>query len=1197
MNTTPAGSGGDAQPGFSFAQRTFARIASNEHRIYPFKELIDREYALLDGREYSPPPPAPPAGATAAPTASTAQPDSPRICAPGITDEPCVRHTNRDLFGLALSGGGIRSATFNLGLLQSLERKNLLQYLQYLSTVSGGGYVGGFWTAWRHHHPDAVSHFPLEKPAPAPPCADPGPRDFREPAPIRHLREFSRFLMPRVGFFHSETWDGIVTILGGMLPALTAALAVLVLAHVAWLAAVQWLACAGTVLHVDCSVAFFTASTFLLLLACEIVWRRARKRGATDSWVGPYMLVTLLATTIAATLWCRWIGTPLYATALDRWPVAMDGFQIKFAPAANPAGSFSLVPFGPAIAWVVTALALLGARALFSGFERDRDDRSTYLTKLERAAGRLFAGALLWTLLAGIWSLTLWLSSRRDASTSAAVGTSGALAAAFGLLFVWLRDWLAKPVRETNGSALLRRAVTFLKPVVPQLLANLTVLLLLVLTALLLEQFYLATSTPWLPLAAAGVIVATLLLFDPHRVGMHDFYRSRIARCYLGAAHAKEHPDYRRFTSEQPGDDIRIGKLGESPEKRRPIHLVCTTANNLAGDVLGSLYRGGRSAVISPFGLSLGNYTGTQPDLRFSAALTASAAAFNSQMGSLSVSLGPGVAFLMCAFNLRLGLWRPHPLNPFLGNKLPGLRFFFEMIGSTDCDPVSTRLADALEESKYKFDKLPPIQQAEIAGKAVHLSDGGHFENLALYELVRRHCRYIIASDCGADPTVVFDDLANAQRRVREDFGIEIEIDVAPLRPDDKGRSRQHAVVGTIHYDGYEGSDKGTLIYFKPSLTGDEPPDVLQYQARNASFPHESTGDQFYDEPQWEAYRQLGQHAGNAVLRFTESYPIGRHETGAHYVENIFLDAGRFWHPAPERQSEVFLSLTERCAVLENDIRANAPVALRAEFFPEALAATPAPASSPNPVAAAKPAQPTAEENSQTLYYLMLVTQIMEDVWLGAELDLYWSHPLNDGWMNYFHRWASTPSFRRWWPVIRPIYGIGFRDFVRDRFDLTYAKDSLPGARLGLLPSDGQRAGLAWDYWRQRGLPVPSDAKILEFRLTLDAVTPGVSFAPFPVGLLFYRQPEPKLAVWDNEDFFVPASLNGSGISARFLTDIIKQFAGLNLRVTFAGNDRARTDPASRLRRLHQINFYKSRGFEPEGPADATGRQSLLRKA
>ena len=66
----------------------------------------------------------------------------------GTAGEPWVAFTPNDRFGLALSGGGIRSATFNLGLLQALAQLGVLRQVNYLSTVSGGGYVGGFWTAW-----------------------------------------------------------------------------------------------------------------------------------------------------------------------------------------------------------------------------------------------------------------------------------------------------------------------------------------------------------------------------------------------------------------------------------------------------------------------------------------------------------------------------------------------------------------------------------------------------------------------------------------------------------------------------------------------------------------------------------------------------------------------------------------------------------------------------------------------------------------------------------------------------------------------------------------------------------------------------------------------------------------------------------------------------------------------------------------
>jgi hypothetical protein len=227
-------------------------------------------------------------------------------------------------------------------------------------------------------------------------------------------------------------------------------------------------------------------------------------------------------------------------------------------------------------------------------------------------------------------------------------------------------------------------------------------------------------------------------------------------------------------------------------------------------------------------------------------------------MGSLSAKLGPAVAFVTSALNLRLGLWvdRPptRPSKKDVCRKrrrlFRGIEFYREMFGRTRCG-------------------------AQDETESIHLSDGGHFENLALYELVRRHCRYIIASDCGADPELAFDDLGNAVRRIREDFDVDIELDTAPLIRSEDGYAAQHAVLGTIHYDGIDGIDKGILIYFKPVLTSDEPPDVRQYHRRNPSFPHETTGDQFFDEAQWEAYRRLGIHALRSSFRGIEIPPEG----------------------------------------------------------------------------------------------------------------------------------------------------------------------------------------------------------------------------------------------------------------------------------------------------------------------------------
>ena len=265
-----------------------------------------------------------------------------------------------------------------------------------------------------------------------------------------------------------------------------------------------------------------------------------------------------------------------------------------------------------------------------------------------------------------------------------------------------------------------------------------------------------------------------------------------------------------------------------------------------------------------------------QPGNRLGAAITASAAAFNSNMGHISVRVGPAVSFLMTMLNLRLGLWVRHPLAARVGpRRWPGLLFYREMFGLTSASGRIPRRGRTQDRS-CATSTCPTAATSRT---------------WRFYELVRRHCRYIIVSDCGADPGVAFDDLGNALRRIREDFGVDISIDVAPLRPDARRhRPRQHVAVGTIHYSA---TDRGILLYVKPSLTGDEPPDVLQYQTRNSAFPHEATGDQFYDEAQWESYRRLGLHAANRIFHFVAREDDERREVGGLVVRGGEPAVGR----------------------------------------------------------------------------------------------------------------------------------------------------------------------------------------------------------------------------------------------------------------------------------------------------------------
>jgi len=1135
-----------------------------------FSDLIREEYAQLKLRE-NPGRPQPPPGESPPP----ADPDEFEIASSDLTHEPWVRFTKRDLFGIAFSGGGIRSATFNLGVLQALERLGVLRHVNYLSTVSGGGYIGSFWTAWlRRRRNDPHSFFP------SPSSTDYHMRDQRESAEIRHLREFSRFLMPRMGFWHYETWSAIVAILGGMIPAMVAALSTVAIVLYGWFLLNAVVLKSGP----WCSTFLFAAITLVFHMTAEFLWRRTGKNGAveTNVWKNAPIIVTTAIVSAAGWYLVReynfaHLNTHCWATPAAFW-------EIVSQPSFFGDPDFHRALLLPSVAWVLAALVMLAGRGAAARLAPD-EEAVTWNVTLDRSTSRCLGAAVLCAGFALLWMAGRWLLVRNGSLSLGGSVTSGAV---LGGVFFWLRGWLTKPSEETRATTLWGKYSERIKPMLPQLAALGAMLCMLLTVALLIQSFghgdYLLAgiTTP------AVIIVVTLFCFDPARIGLHDFYRSRLARCYLGAA-PKHGTTPSRATVEQPDDDLTFGELRGKTVSPGPIHLVCCAANNLAGDPLTSLYRGARSVAISPIGLSLGNEYAAMPHLRLSSAITASAAAFNSQMGRVSMDLGFAVSFVMSAFNLRLGLWVPHPGNASSRiRKVVGLPFFFEMLGHSKCAPLanpSAALPNAAENpprhaaKKHRFSYL-------------HLSDGSHFENLGLYELVRRHCRYIIVTDSSADPEVAFDDLANTLRRVREDFGVEIELDVEPLRPGPNGRSSQHATIGTIHYDGMAGTDKGTVIYFKPALTGDEPADVLQYQTRNLAFPHEGTSDQFYDEAQWESYRRLGEHAAMSVLRFE-----AEHMRQASFVDNMFLEVGNQWHPNKAQHQQVFLELAERCDALEDEIRANASNRLLAELFPEAIAAH-KPAAAPAKNAGA---QPERDENIQTLFYLMRVLQIMEDAFLGAELQETWSHPMNAGWMSYFQRWASTPSFRHWWPLLRPLYGAGFRNFVKERFNLRLPRGvhNKPAARLSLnVPDTLEKLPdtYAWKQWALRfGAPPATNRKVLSYSLKLEASGTIPSGDPIDVGFLLYQEVDghegARCASWDCREMFVPPALSGAGISARFLEGAIEYFRDhqphlTGIRVDIGYNEPSTSDQrsprpnrASRLERVQTISFYKSRGF------------------
>src|SRR5690606_21801399 len=412
----------------------------------------------------------------------------------------------------------------------------------------------------------------------------------------------------------------------------------------------------------------------------------------------------------------------------------------------------------------------------------------------------------------------------------------------------------------------------------------------------------------------------------------------------------------------------------------------------------------------------------------------------------------------------------PHPAAAQSRRWFPGVSFFLEM----------------LSRSRTDFGRRPgPRSQ-------IHLSDGGHFENLGLYELVRRHCRYIIVSDCGADQHHQFNDLANAVRRIREDFGVEIELDTQPIKAGPDGLSQQHLVVGSIHYDGASGSDKGTILYFKPTLVGEEPTDIHEYRAMNPAFPHESTGDQFYDEAQWESYRRLGEYSASVAFRFLQDN--GMPDNGD-FVDRVFLDAIERWQRPNTIDVERLRELAVRRDKLLDQLRDNAPPHLRAELVPVLASAL-----------GVSNASASSEQQIQAMFYCVRIAALMEEVWDAASLDSHWSHPTNQGWMSFFHACASMPSFRANWPLLRPFGGAALRDFVKIRFGLRLAvaarpyEDKLSAVAFAhAMPVKlASLRGPAIEDWKQRYGEPDSTLDALDYRLTVAGkeVSEGVLLYP-----------------------------------------------------------------------------------------------------
>jgi hypothetical protein len=376
------------------------------------------------------------------------------------------------------------------------------------------------------------------------------------------------------------------------------------------------------------------------------------------------------------------------------------------------------------------------------------------------------------------------------------------------------------------------------------------------------------------PLAAglSALAVFTLLgvTLDFNKLSLHYFYRDRLVETYL-QTYGPSLDGRRMEVSKRDDSEMPLAHLhgrwtagsGQPPEAcptSAPYHLVVAALNLTASR---DMTRRTRKSDYFEFsrlycGSESTGYMRTDRyrsgETKLARAMTISGAAAAAAMGGQTF-LAQSFAFTV--LGVRLGQWMENPryrdgrrANRNEGGVFWPFYLLREMIGSTD---ASRRL--------------------------INLSDGGHTgDNIGLCPLLKRRCAVVVACDAEADARSSFGSLTEALRQISIDEQIRVEIDLDQLRPDPvTGRSARHWAIGAIHYPEVrtraggaviQHAETGYLVVLKSSFVGgaEDSEPLKNYRQEHPEFPHQATADQFFDDDQFESYRELGAHVAQRAL-------------------------------------------------------------------------------------------------------------------------------------------------------------------------------------------------------------------------------------------------------------------------------------------------------------------------------------------
>jgi hypothetical protein len=802
------------------------------------------------------------------------------------------------LVGVALSGGGIRSATFCIGFFQALARKKLVRRIDYISTASGGGYFGSFLGAAFSRDKASAEKIEAE-------LAD------NHSWSIQWLRDNGRFLSPNGA---GDSWIAAAVMLRNW-----------VALHIVMITFAFFLFGFGVLVRAELSTSLASSANWVRLE--RGIW----SHHILGIWWSPWLLLPGIP---FATLMFP-AGCLYWLTQFTPLMIGLRRLGALFSKKCTAYSNREFVSYAQNWLTEVLVIGFIPTVVLLGFALVDSLGQTAYW---KWSAGN-FEFPAMWAALTGLGFGIYGFAAKIYILAENLLG-KGKLKLTFDTIALFIAlAWLLLIVTGVSVAACSiawqneRVAVDGrLQPMID----------------------------PWILSVAVAITLGLSCIFSRsfsfvNLSSLQQVYAARLRRAYIGATNPnRQASENYSMTDLIAGDDFCMEDY-QPQTHGGPLHLINVTVNETlsAKTQIERCDRKGVPMSVGPCGISVGTSSHAlwsahhfQPRRRMLMSALwedpartiipldhGSDATFHALQTSLhptsvgqhhagagaarhveALSLGRWTAISGAAFTTGLGAGTHLGLSLLLG--LANVRLGYWWDGGV---PPSQRKNSTkptfLELAGRLVNWVLPVQTCLVneffarfhgpARRHWYLSDGGHFENTACYELIRRRVPFIICTDGGQDPNYQFPDLANLVRKARTDFGAEIEVIRRAHEPERKepghslpsleqlvhpavldlfgspedfpvlhedasandGRQpagSRHALLARIRY--VDTGETGWLLLVKPSLAGDEPVDVVQYQRTHSLFPQEPTSDQYFDEAQWESYRKLGEHIGASLF-------------------------------------------------------------------------------------------------------------------------------------------------------------------------------------------------------------------------------------------------------------------------------------------------------------------------------------------